>query len=88
MVRRLINITEQQERDIKLLAKRKKKSEAKVIRDLLIIGLNASRSTPPRESTGESLLRLASIGKKLRVKGVKAPSDLSSRIDDYLYGKE
>jgi hypothetical protein len=38
-----------------------------------------------QESTGEALLRLAKLGKKLQL---KAPADLSSRIDDYLYGDE
>jgi hypothetical protein len=36
-----------------------------------------------QESTGDALLRLAKLGEKLHV---KAPADLSSRIDDYLYG--
>ena len=47
-------------------------------------GLHASRSQRS-ETTGEALLRLATLGEKLRV---KAPPDLSSRIDDYLYGEE
>jgi hypothetical protein len=34
-----------------------------------------------QESTGESLLRLAKIGGK-------GPADLSTRIDDYLYGED
>jgi hypothetical protein len=33
-----------------------------------------------QESTGASLLRLAAIGGK-------GPADLSSRVDDYLYGE-
>ena len=37
------------------------------------------------ESTGDALLRLAKRGEKLQLKG---PADLSSRIDDYLYGDE
>lgn len=35
----------------------------------------------PLDSTGESLLRLARIGGK-------GPTDLSTRIDDYLYGED
>jgi hypothetical protein len=35
------------------------------------------------ESTGDALLRLAKLGEKLQL---KAPADVSSRIDDYLYG--
>ena len=79
-----VHLTEDQARDIKLRAKREKKRETEVIRELLSIGFNASRSTS-RESTGDALLRLANLGEKLRV---KAPADLSSRIDDYLYGDE
>jgi hypothetical protein len=35
----------------------------------------------PLESTGEALLRLAAIGGK-------GPADLSTRLDDYLYGED
>ena len=38
-----------------------------------------------QESTGDALLRLAKLGEKLQL---KAPADVSSRIDDYLYGDE
>lgn len=75
-----MTITEEQVRDIKLRAKREKKREAEVIRELLSEGLKI-KSLGKRESTGESLLRLAKIGGK-------APADLSSRIDDYLYGED
>jgi hypothetical protein len=84
MIRTQVFLTEEQARDIKLRAKREKKREAEVIRELLNMGFNASRS-PRGETTGEALLRLAKLGEKLRV---KAPADLSSRIDDYLYGDE
>jgi len=36
-----------------------------------------------QESTGDALLRLARLGEKLQL---KAPADLSSRVDDILYG--
>ena len=84
MIRTQVYITEEQARDIKLKAKRENKHEAEVIRDLLRTGLNASRRTH-YETTGEALLRLARLGEKLKV---KAPADLSLRIDDYLYGDE
>jgi hypothetical protein len=35
----------------------------------------------PLESTGDALLRLAAIGGK-------GPADLSTRIDEYLYGED
>jgi len=84
MIRTQVFLTEEQARDIKLRAKREKKREAEVIRELLSEGLQASRSASG-ETTGEALLRLARLGEKLRV---KAPTDVSSRIDDYLYGDE
>jgi hypothetical protein len=84
MIRTQVFLTKEQARDIKLRAKREKKREAEVIRELLNMGFNASRSARG-ETTGEALLRLAKLGEKLRV---KAPADLSSRIDDYLYGDE
>ena len=84
MIRTQVYLTEGQARDIKLRAKRENKHEAEVIRELLSMGLKASRNAG-RETTGEALLRLARLGETLQV---KAPADLSSRIDDYLYGDE
>jgi hypothetical protein len=79
MIRTQVYLTEEQARDIKLRAKREKKREAEVIGELLS---NSLKTVPSerRESTGESLLRLAAIGGK-------GPADLSARIDDYLYGE-
>ena len=65
--------------DIKLRAKRENKREAEVIRDLLSESMKKSASKA-QESTGDSLLRLAAIDGK-------GPADLSSRVDDYLYGE-
>jgi hypothetical protein len=79
MIRTQVYLTEDQARDIKLRAKREKKYEAEVIRDLLSEGMKKSVGKA-QESTGDSLLRLAAIGGK-------GPADLSSRVDDYLYGE-
>jgi hypothetical protein len=79
MIRTQVYLTEEQARDIKLRAKREKKREAEVIGELLSNSLKTVPSEQ-RESTGESLLRLAAIGGK-------GPADLSVRIDDYLYGE-
>ena len=79
MIRTMVYITEEQARNIKLKARRENKREAEVIRELLSEGMKKSASKA-QESTGESLLRLAAIGGK-------GPSDLSSRVDDYLYGE-
>ena len=79
MIRTQVYLTEDQARDIKLQAKRENKHEAEVIRELLREGMKKS-TAKAQESTGESLLRLAAIGGK-------GPADLSSRVDDYLYGE-
>lgn len=78
MIKTQVYLTEEQARDIKLRAKRERKREAEIIRELLTTGLQAARGKH-QESTGASLLRLAAIGGT-------GPADLSSRIDDYLYG--
>jgi hypothetical protein len=53
-----------------------------VIRELVNKGLDASHRAN-RETAGDALLRFARLGEELQV---KAPADLSSRIDEYLYG--
>ena len=79
MIRTQVYLTEDQARDIKLRARRENKREAEVIRELLNEGMKKS-TCKTQESTGKSLLRLAAIGGK-------GPADLSSRVDDYLYGE-
>jgi hypothetical protein len=79
MIRTQVYLTEDQAQDIKLRAKRENKREAEVIRELLREDMKKS-TAKPQESTGASLLRLAAIGGK-------GPVDLSSRVDDYLYGE-
>ena len=81
MIRTQVYLTEDQARDIKLRAKREQKYEAEVIRELIREGLSA-KADRPRVSAGEALLRLVRLGEKLKL---KAPADLSSRIDHYLY---
>lgn len=80
MIRTQVYLTEEQAQNIKLLAKREKKEEAEVIRELVSEGLRVF-GHEPRESTGTSLLRLAAIDGK-------GPADLSTHIDDYLYGED
>ena len=84
MIRTQVFLTDEQKQDIELRAKRQNKAEAEVIRELLDTGRHASPPTV-QESTGDALLRLAKLGEKLHV---KAPADLSSRIDEYLYDDE
>ena len=84
MIRTQVFLTDEQKQDIELRAKRQNKAEAEIIRELLETGRHASPRAD-QESTGDALLRLAKLGEKLHV---KAPADLSSRIDEYLYGDE
>ena len=82
MIRTHIYITEEQARDIKLRAKRERRRESDVARELLERGRFISQGRK-QESLGEALLRLAEVGKKF---GLTGPTDLSTNLDDYLYG--
>jgi hypothetical protein len=84
MIKKMVFFREEQARDIALKAKREQRYEAEVIRELIDKGLEASRRVK-RETTGEALLRLAKLGEELQV---KAPADLSARIDEYLYDEK
>ena len=84
MIRTQVYLTDEQKQDIEIRSKRQNKAEAEIIRELLDTGRHVSIRTD-QESTGDALLRLAKLGEKLHV---KAPADLSSRIDEYLYGDE
>lgn len=63
------------------MAKTRKKSEAQVLREAVERGLTEMKKE--QGGTARALLGLAELGKKLNVKG---PTDLSAKIDDYLYG--
>ena len=80
MIRKQVYFTEEQSRDIKLRAQREGRYEAEVIREAVSVGLKSSQPKA-KVSTGESLLRLARIG-------AKGSGDLSSHIDDILYGED
>jgi hypothetical protein len=83
MIRTQVFLKDEQSQDIKLRAKRENKPEAEVIRELIDKG-RAADQRANRETAGNALLRLARLGEELQV---KAPADLSSRVDDYLYGE-
>jgi hypothetical protein len=82
MIRTQIYLTEEQNQDIKLRAKREKRREADIIRELLDRGRLTSQGKR-QETLGNALLGLAALGKKL---GMTGPTDLSTKHDDYLYG--
>jgi len=84
MIRTQVFLTDEQKQDIELRAKPQNKAEAEIIRELLETGRHAYPRAD-QESTGDALLRLTKLGEKLHV---KAPADLSSRIDEYLYDDE
>lgn len=84
MIRKQLYLPEELERRIQLQAKIDKKSEAQVIRELLQKGFTLYQQEKPRNA-GEALLGLAELGEKL---GLHGPTDLSSRIDEILYGDE
>jgi Arc/MetJ-type ribon-helix-helix transcriptional regulator len=68
---------------IKLVARRDRKSEAEVIRELLETGLQTKQSETP--SVGHTLRGLAKLGQEL---GITGPTDLSQHIDKYLYEED
>lgn len=82
MIRTHIYITEEQARDIKARAKRERRRESDIARELLDRGRFISQGRK-QESLGNAMLRLAEVGKKL---GLTGPTDLSTNLDDYLYG--
>ena len=82
MIRTHMYITEEQAQDIKLRAQRERRRESDVARELLERGRLTSQGKR-QETAGDALLRLARLGKEL---GLRGPTDLSTRLDDYLYG--
>jgi len=84
MIRTQVFLREDQSADIKMRSKRENKPKAEVIRNLIDKGRNATSQTN-QETAGNALLRLAQLGEKLKISG---PTDLSSRIDHMLYGKD
>ena len=76
MIRKQIYFTEELAREIKMLAKRKLQSEAEVIRELLNKGLSKKSK---KMTGGELLARMAK-------RAGSGPADLSTNLDDYLYG--
>jgi hypothetical protein len=82
MIRTQVYLTEEQSHDIKALARRERRPEADILRDLVERGRLTTRGKR-QETAGDALLRLAELGTRL---GLRGPTDLSTRLDDYLYG--
>ena len=83
MIRTQVYLTEEQAQHIKLRARQERKSEALFIRELLDAGLQAQAAKSHKLTTGQSLMQLVELGKKY---GTSGPVDLSTNLDDYLYG--
>jgi hypothetical protein len=80
MIRTQVYLTEEQYRAVQLTAKLEGKKAAEVIREAVTTGLQANQRPT---STGDALLGLAALGRKLNL---RAEPEFSSKIDDYLYG--
>jgi|tagenome__1003787_1003787.scaffolds.fasta_scaffold13082581_1 hypothetical protein len=85
MIRTQVYLRGDQFQKIRLKAKMEKRPEAELIRELVDQGFEAKYGAGERRlSTGDALLGLAKLGHEL---GLSGPTDLSSSIDDVLYGE-
>lgn len=82
MIRTQVYLTEEQDLQLTLIAKRNRKSKAQVFREAFDAGV---KSMQPSETLGEALQQLIDLGEKLKI---KAPPDLSINHDKYLYEDE
>jgi hypothetical protein len=80
MIRTQIYLTEEQSLDIKNRARRERRREAEVIRDLLDLGRTSSQ--------GLTHTNIDDFFTKLDDLNISGPSDLSTNLDDYLYGNK
>lgn len=78
MLRTQIYLPEELSQELKLVAKKEEKPTAELIRELLS---RALRQRKRKRNAGDTLLEIAKIG-------AKGPSDLSTNLFDYLYGKK
>lgn len=83
MLKTYLYIPDHLEEQIVQTARLQKKSKAEVMRQALESGLKKFKS---QGNAGvEVLFKLAELGKKYKLKG---PKDSSSRMDEYLWGKD
>lgn len=83
MLRKQLYIPEELQRQIKLLVLKEKKTEAEVVRELLASALDRKKRVK-----GRSFRNPADFLLSIALYKVKGPRDLSSRLDDYLYGRK
>lgn len=82
MIRTQVYLPKSLYQNVRLLAKRENRPAASLVRELLEDGLDKKNK---KLNAGTALLRLAELGKKLKIKG---PRDLSINHDKYLYEEE
>ncbi len=78
MLRTYLYIPDHLGKKIKITSKEENKSKAQVVREVMELGFK----TKERKSGGETLLKIAELGKKYNLKG---PRDLSKNHDKYLW---
>jgi hypothetical protein len=83
MIKTQVYLDDHQPKIIKVVAESSKRSQSEVIREALERGLRQMQSE--KAGNADGLVALAELGEKMNI---KAPADLSARIDDYLYGEE
>jgi hypothetical protein len=87
MIRTQIYLPQQQHDRLKDFALRQRTSMSDVIRQIVeekIVTSSQAASTKPKKlNAGEWLLIQAKLAEKLDFRG---PSDLASKVDEYLYG--
>ena len=79
MIRRQIYLPKSLYHQLQLTAQQRNQSVSEMVRELLETAL--SQQLANRRSAGESLLGLSKIGGR-------GPTDLSEKLDDYLYGED
>jgi hypothetical protein len=80
MIRTQVYLTEQQVRELRVLAASTHTPQAEVIRHVIQTGLQ--NHTTGQRGSAKGLLALAELGRRLKVQG---PGDLSTNHDHYLY---
>ena len=83
MLKTYLYVPDALEEKINLTAKMQNKSKAEVIRQALEKGITAVQKQGT--ASAEILLKIAELGRKNKVKG---PRDSSTRMDEYLWGKD
>jgi len=80
MIRKQIYIPKDLNHRLSIAARQAGKSETQIIREALADKLSEQSTL----TTGEALLKLAELGRKL---DIRLPADASERHDAYLYGE-